>query len=571
MNETPVSELLSSSKGFMAPGNLNDLLMTIINWIVELFSVDAAEISLWDDEKKVLILSVSNGFMEKYTGYTLLPGEGLAGKVYQLGEPIIVPDYHAMEGKIDEFEVIQPNLTCLVVPMKWQSRTIGVLTLDADPTIRTFSEDDIHRALLFANVAAIAIHNARLNADLQKKTSNLQTTLEKQVALRTGELARHALQLETSVFISKEITSILDIDRLLSRVVDVIAEAFGFAYVLVFIVDEKHEKLLLKAANGAPGKQLIKKGFFLTIESTSMNGYVAKNNQPISVNNVSTIPFFMENELMPDTRSELVVPLSIGNRMFGTLDVQSKQLDAFLPDDLLIFQSLGAQIAIAIENANLYQRNRELAIIEERNRLARELHDSVTQMLFSINLNSETAKILLDRDSQRVAGRLERIQHLAYSALTEMRSLIHQLRPLSSEWPGLIPSLDRLISECEINNGVRVFLSVKGFDSLDFDTELAIYRIIQEALNNVIKHAKTLNAWVSINYLETNKGTILRLSIKDKGVGFLPASSKNITQLGLKSMQERVGKLGGKFKIVSQPGKGTSVLVRIPIEKELKK
>ena len=375
MDENPASEMSFTRPRFQSHDSINDLLMSIINWIVELFAVDAAEICLWDEARQALVLSVSNGFMEQYTGYTLRPGEGLAGSVYQTGESLIVPDYHAWEGKLEEFVVIQPNLTCLVVPMKWQENMIGVLTLDADPTIRTFSDDDIHRALLFANVAAIAIHNARLYAQLEQQTRDLQSTLEQQVSLRTSELTRHAIQLETSASISKEITSILDINRLLNRVVEVIADAFGFSHVLVFLVEEKLNKLVLKAANGISGKQLIQQGFWLNINPGSMNGYVAQKNQPISVNDVSTNQFFMKNELMPDTQSELVVPLSIGDRILGTLDVQSKHADAFCADDLLVFQSLGAQIAIAIDNAHLYQRNRELAIIEERNRLARELHE----------------------------------------------------------------------------------------------------------------------------------------------------------------------------------------------------
>ena len=171
----------------------------------------------------------------------------------------------------------------------------------------------------------------------------------------------------------------------------------------------------------------------------------------------------------------------------------------------------------------------------------------------------------MNRDPQHAADRLERIQHLAHSALSEMRSLIHQLRPVYSDWPGLIPSLHQIVSDCEMNNGLYVDLSHDDLDGLSPDIEQALYRIIQEALNNIFKHAKTNQAWVSLRIDEVGAEKRIYLVVEDKGLGFTPANSYQISHLGLKSMQERTQILGGEFEIHSRPSAGTIIRVWIPI------
>ncbi|MBE0698744.1 MAG: sensor histidine kinase, partial [Anaerolineaceae bacterium] len=198
----------------------------------------------------------------------------------------------------------------------------------------------------------------------------------------------------------------------------------------------------------------------------------------------------------------------------------------------------------------------------ERNRLARELHDSVTQTIFSMTLTAQSTRILLDRDPTRVAAQLDHLQSLAQSALAEMRSLIQQ-RPRSIAEEGLVEALRRHAAERSAQDGLQVDLRITGNQRLPISTEEALFRIIQEALNNIAKHASTNNATVTL-CLEKNP---VWAAIDDQGIGFNPAlicqkeTVGGSTHLGLSGMAERVAALGGKLVIESNPGAGTHIRV----------
>jgi signal transduction histidine kinase len=207
-----------------------------------------------------------------------------------------------------------------------------------------------------------------------------------------------------------------------------------------------------------------------------------------------------------------------------------------------------------------------LTAAEERNRLARELHDSVTQTIFSLTLTAQAARMLLDQDVVRAAAQLDRVQELARDALTEMRSLIQQLRPKTVAELGLVPALHRHIAERHKRDGLNVMLGVDAETRLPIDVEEALFRVVQEALNNVVKHAGTDQAEVSLRF----EGKTVSVTVADHGVGFDPMGIRSeISHLGLTGMHERVKALGGRLDITSQPGAGTCIQVEVPIvEKE---
>jgi signal transduction histidine kinase len=211
----------------------------------------------------------------------------------------------------------------------------------------------------------------------------------------------------------------------------------------------------------------------------------------------------------------------------------------------------------------------ELAAAEERNRLARELHDSVTQTIFSMTLSAESARILLERDPTKAAAQLDRMRELAQSALAEMRSLISQLRPKTVAEEGLIPALRRHVAERQRQDGLNVALHVEGFEGeeeqLPPEIVEGLFRIVQEALNNVVKHAQTDQAEVRL----CPGDETISLLIEDAGVGFEPDHvSSGASHLGLISIGERVRALGGTLRIESQPQVGARIEVEIPLAKE---
>jgi signal transduction histidine kinase len=209
----------------------------------------------------------------------------------------------------------------------------------------------------------------------------------------------------------------------------------------------------------------------------------------------------------------------------------------------------------------------ELAAASERNRLARELHDSVTQIIFGLTLSAQAARILIDRDPARAAAELDHLQVLAQNALAEMRALIQELHPHSAAQEGLGPALRRLVEKQLSDNGLAVDLRLKGERRLPAHIEAEVFRIVQEALNNIVKHAGVDRAVVALDMQDDGR---ISLRIDDDGAGFDPAQARLLPgHLGLASMQERVEALGGRLVIDSKPGKGTHLGAEIALEQEV--
>jgi signal transduction histidine kinase len=224
-------------------------------------------------------------------------------------------------------------------------------------------------------------------------------------------------------------------------------------------------------------------------------------------------------------------------------------------------EELLAELQVAHQQLQAYTGQAEdLAVIAERNRLARNLHDSVSQTVFSMTLTAEAARILFDRDAARAAAELDKLQALARSALSEMRSLVFELRPTAVTEQGLIPALRHHIVELERQYGLVVALQVEGEPHLTDLEAQRLFRVIQEALNNVVKHARTDRASVALQF-ETMR---VLVRIEDEGQGFAPEGAEAEGQgIGLSTMRERVEMLGGTLTIDSSPGAGTRVTVEL--------
>jgi signal transduction histidine kinase len=225
-------------------------------------------------------------------------------------------------------------------------------------------------------------------------------------------------------------------------------------------------------------------------------------------------------------------------------------------------QTLLAELQTAHRQLQVYAAQAEaLAVAQERNRLARELHDSVTQTIFSLTLTAKAARLLLERDPTRVAGQLDHLQELAQSALTEMRSLIFQLRPTPVEEIGLASALQQHLAILQSQYGLNVDLRLEGEPRLPPEQEARLFRIIQEALNNVVKHAQTDRA--TVRFKVDNDRLIVE--VKDEGVGFDPTTiNLDRKTLGLASMRERAEMMGGALKVETQTGAGVCIRLEIP-------
>src|SRR5918997_3202335 len=229
-------------------------------------------------------------------------------------------------------------------------------------------------------------------------------------------------------------------------------------------------------------------------------------------------------------------------------------------DESVFLSAVADQTAVAVENARLFAAAQGKAALEERQRLARELHDSVSQALYGIALGSRTARVLLDREAppERVAEWLEYVLSLAEAGMTEMRALIFELRPESLQSEGLIAALEQQAAALRARHEIPVHTTLGEEPDLPLETKEALYRIAQEALHNTVKHARASRADLK---LECDARGIA-LQVSDDGAGFDPEESFS-GHLGLKSMRERVARLGGTLRVESAPGEGTTIYVRI--------
>jgi signal transduction histidine kinase len=264
----------------------------------------------------------------------------------------------------------------------------------------------------------------------------------------------------------------------------------------------------------------------------------------------------------PRMRSFLGVPIVSRGGIIGAFYLTDKVgADDFDDEDQQLIEMLAAHAAIAIENARLYERSRELTVVEERNRVARELHDSVTQNLFGVVLAAETAATLLDRDPAAAKAQLARVQELARAGMDELRSLIFELRPAALADEGLAATLRKHIGVLRRVHDQDIALQVAGAPRLNGTGDGDVLRIAQEAVNNALHHARATRIDVG---LDARNGTLV-LTVVDDGVGFDPAAPEvRARRLGLTSMEERARALGGTLTIDSRPGAGTRVRLDVP-------
>jgi signal transduction histidine kinase len=263
----------------------------------------------------------------------------------------------------------------------------------------------------------------------------------------------------------------------------------------------------------------------------------------------------------PQMRSFLGVPIVARGGNIGAFYLTDKVgAEEFDAEDQQLIEMLAAHAAIAIENARLYERSRELTVVEERNRVARELHDSVTQNLFGVVLAAESAATLLDRDPATARVQLQRVQELARAGMEELRSLIFELRPAALADEGLAATLRKHIGVLRRVHDQDIALHVAGTPRLNGSADGDVFRIAQEAVNNALHHARASRIDVG---LDARNGTLV-LTVDDDGVGFDPAApALRARRLGLTSMEERASALGGALRIDSRPGEGTRVRLEV--------
>ncbi|GAA2583711.1 hypothetical protein GCM10010399_11990 [Dactylosporangium fulvum] len=311
-------------------------------------------------------------------------------------------------------------------------------------------------------------------------------------------------------------------------------------------------------------------------------GAMLRDPAPVRSADIRTHPRF---EGWPAAHPEMVdflgMPIVDGDQILGELFLANKRQGRFGAEDEELLKLLAGHAAIAIVNARLYERSRELSIVEERQRIARELHDAVTQKLFSLRLTVEAAAALVERDPRRAVAELDTVRRLAADATAELKSIVVGLRPVDLAGDGLATALAKQAELLDRVHDARVTFTGDGVPRLPAEREEAAYRVAQEALHNALRHGAPRR--VTIELRRAGPGVVL--TITDDGHGFDPGSPGPATtaatdtpgntagntaggkaqhRLGLASMRERARSVGARLRVTSGPGKGTTITMEVP-------
>jgi nitrate/nitrite-specific signal transduction histidine kinase len=385
-----------------------------------------------------------------------------------------------------------------------------------------------------------------MSAQLDESYKNL----EQKVADRTQELS-------TLNAIAATVSQSLDLDEVLNLALDQTLQAIDIEAGGIYLLDEEANTLNLASQRGFSAQAVSEINRLQVGEGFS--GRVIESGEPLVVPDVSTDPRLTRMVVRKDgLRSLAVTPLNSKGRVLGTIFAITHDAREFTEQDVQLLTSIGNQIGVAVENARLYEQAQQSAIIEERSRLARELHDSVTQSLYSLTLLAEAGQRLAKAgDIERAREYLHRLGEIGQQSLKEMRLLVYELRPLALREEGFVGALNQRLDAVERRAGVEARMVTEGKLELPENVEEALYRIAQEALNNALKHAAPTSVEVTIRA----DGRRVELEVADDGRGFDLDAVEGGGGMGLVSMRERAEKIGGTLQVISAAGEGTRVKV----------
>jgi GAF domain-containing protein len=474
-----------------------------------------------------------------WQGLRLKVGEGLVGAVVAEDRPLLVPDIRqdprAARVDLDEAEGLR---AMIYAPLRSRGKVIGALAAGR-PEPNSFGEDHLRLLSTFADHASSAIANARLHD-------------------RTEQDLRHLNSLRAVV---ESISSELDLSSLLDKVIVHAVELLHADGGTVSLVNPATGLARLKSVYGL-SSDLVD---FELPAGTGLVGRVLEQRAPVVIDRYRALPLPMAHPTLMDLQAGVAVPIWRHEALIGVFALFSRDADRrFSPADVEALSLFAKHTAIAIENARLYEHSQQAAVTEERNRLAREIHDTLAQGLTAIILQLELAEMAADKpeDAQK---RVTKALELARANLLEARRSVLDLRAEALEGRSLPHALEELTSAFGRETSVLAeFMGPPTVERYPARVESGLYRIAQEALTNVKKHAGATHVRVELLPRED----YLRLTIWDDGRGFDPRARRRADAsggFGLRGMSERAALVGATIEVESAPSRGTRVEVRVPM------
>ncbi len=526
-----LSTLLEISQNVASTLELEPLLGLILDRFQGLVAYDGAAV-LTVEEESLRVLAYRGPIPQKKALALRFPLDqaGANQLVIRERRPVIIPDIRGDAPLAHAFQAMAGDQlrgtfgyirSWMGVPLISRGKVIGMLSLDhGQPNAYTRRHSLLART--FADQVAVAIENARLYQEEQDRRRELQTLLD--VASAAG--------------------SSLDLEEMLATTLDRLVDLVGASRAGVLLADargEKLEPLMIRPQRHIPPAELA--------ELTRASEAILAGGEPLYIEVDAALGYLEPGAFMP---------LRARGTVIGLIAIIGETGGRFSAGQLTLFNSIADQVAVAVENAHLYEQAEQAAAAAERNRLARDLHDAVSQTLFSASLIAEVLPRLWEKKPEEGRRRLEELRELTRGALAEMRALLMELRP-STLADFTLADLLRQLAEAAIGRSrLAVDLSVEGDCPLPPEVKIAFYRIAQEALHNIGKHAGADAVQMRLQMMPT----FVQLVVHDNGRGF-DVTDVAPGSLGLGIMRERAAAIGALLSIESEIGAGTTINVHL--------
>lgn len=472
------------------------------------------------------------------------------GQAIGRGSVVVVEDYTMWPGPAERREQARTLgvQSFVIAPLRLDGRPIGLL-LVGDPAPRAFAPEDVALVQALADQAALAIEQARLHQQGRERSQELATLLQA----------------------SRAVSSTLDLEPLLGVTLDQLKLVVEYASAVVITAEE--DGFRAREYRGPLPRDLVLSRP-VPVPATPAATAALEAGEPVVIADVwgespEAVIYRanMGEEYLRTTASYLhcllIAPMVLKGSLTGALVITHPTPGYYTGHHAALVTTVANQAAVAIENARLYEHAHRLAALEERQRLARELHDSVSQSVFSLGMMARAAHTQYMRGSDRLGETLDRIGALSQEALIEMRSLLLELHPAAFNEMGLTRALERLIAGLRLRGNLDVRLEAESARRPPATMEYALFRIGQEALANVAKHSRASCVTVTI----TERGDTLTVTVSDNGVGFAPEGAVPGAGggMGLRSMHERAAAAGILLTLHSSIGAGTTVRADAPL------
>jgi signal transduction histidine kinase len=408
-------------------------------------------------------------------------------------------------------------------------------------------------------------------ASIEKRSLELEILVDERTQAleqRTHEIEERSQELTALYQADEKLYSHLRLDDVLQALADIAVDILKADKSCVWVKAEDCNQVFLRAERGF-SERLVERLASLPL-NRGVIGEVFTTGEPIVVEDSLITPLresepahILEAADEEGVRSFIHIPIKVGDEFFGIFNVTYTKPHVYPEEQQRLFLALAQRAGLAIQNTQLYAQSQERAVLDERNRLARDLHDSAKQKAFAALAQLGAAESLLDKNLNTAKTHIDEAESLVYDVLQELMILIQELHPVALKERGLVNLLREHIYDWASQNDIEIELDIHGESNLPLEAEQALYRVAQEALANVSRHSQARQVALRLEFLDTE----VKLVIKDDGCGF--DANRQHTGLGLRSMRERADMVAGELEIESVPEAGTMITFTIPLRRQL--